>query len=50
MAPTTTEAPARPTLTQLAALGAEELTANLQRALPGNTEQQPAVAAFNSYI
>lgn len=50
MAPTTTEAPARPTLTQLAAQSREELTAELSRALPRNEEQQPAVAAFNSSL
>ncbi|GAA4861101.1 FxSxx-COOH cyclophane-containing RiPP peptide [Kitasatospora sp. NPDC048365] len=41
---------ARPSLTALAALGAEELTADLFRALPGETGGPVAVAAFNSSI
>ncbi|MEV7021633.1 FxSxx-COOH cyclophane-containing RiPP peptide [Kitasatospora sp. NPDC093558] len=40
----------RLSLTDLAALGAEELAARLQRALPGSEPGRVAVAAFNSSI
>ncbi|GAA2743133.1 MULTISPECIES: hypothetical protein [Kitasatospora] len=40
----------RPSLAALAALGTEELTAQLYRALPGGDGGQVAVAAFNSSI
>lgn len=40
----------RPSLSSLAALGAEELTAQLSRALPDGDPGQVAVAAFNSSI
>ena len=40
----------RPSLTELAALGPEELTARLHRALPGEQPGEVAVAAFNSSI
>ncbi|KDN83770.1 hypothetical protein [Kitasatospora cheerisanensis] len=39
-----------PSLAALASLGAEELTAELYRALPGGDSGQVAVAAFNSSI
>ncbi|MEU1419611.1 MULTISPECIES: FxSxx-COOH cyclophane-containing RiPP peptide [unclassified Kitasatospora] len=39
-----------PSLAALAALGAEELAARLQRALPGAEAGRVAVAAFNSSI
>lgn len=40
----------RPSLDALAALGAEELTSELFRALPGGESGQIGVAAFNSSI
>ncbi|GAA2789124.1 FxSxx-COOH cyclophane-containing RiPP peptide [Kitasatospora aburaviensis] len=40
----------RPSLADLAALGAEEIAARLQRALPGAEAGRVAVAAFNSSI
>ncbi|MFF0389098.1 hypothetical protein ACFYS8_10420 [Kitasatospora sp. NPDC004615] len=39
-----------PSLAALASIGAEELTAELYRALPGGESGQVAVAAFNSSI
>ncbi|GAA1073929.1 MULTISPECIES: FxSxx-COOH cyclophane-containing RiPP peptide [Kitasatospora] len=44
------EAVIRPSLAALAALGTDELTAQLHRALPGADAGQVAVAAFNSSI
>ncbi|MEV8094290.1 FxSxx-COOH cyclophane-containing RiPP peptide [Kitasatospora sp. NPDC085879] len=44
------EAVTRPSLAALAALGTDELTAQLHRALPGAENGQVAVAAFNSSI
>ncbi|MEV4613812.1 FxSxx-COOH cyclophane-containing RiPP peptide [Kitasatospora sp. NPDC049258] len=41
---------ARLSLADLAALGAEELAAQLARALPGGTPGQVGVAAFQSSI
>ncbi|MEV7779746.1 hypothetical protein [Kitasatospora sp. NPDC088351] len=40
----------RPSLSDLAALGAEELAARLHRALPGSESGLVPVAAFNSSI
>ncbi|MFG3056213.1 hypothetical protein ACGFZP_35385 [Kitasatospora sp. NPDC048239] len=40
----------RPSLADLAALGAEELAARLRRALPGADSGLVSVAAFNSSI
>ncbi|MFD0272761.1 hypothetical protein ACFVHB_02485 [Kitasatospora sp. NPDC127111] len=40
----------RPTLADLAALGADELAARLRRALPGSDSGLVPVAAFNSSI
>lgn len=40
----------RPTLTELAQLGADKLTAGLHRALPDGESGQVEVAAFNSSI
>lgn len=54
MAPTAApEAPAqtdRPSLADLAALGADQLAAQVQRALPATATGQVAVAAFQSSI
>ncbi|MGW3043493.1 FxSxx-COOH cyclophane-containing RiPP peptide [Kitasatospora sp. NPDC001159] len=46
----TQETPERPSLAELAALGAEELAARLRRALPGAESGLVPVAAFNSSI
>jgi FXSXX-COOH protein len=46
----TSPAPARVPLAQLAEAGTRRLAGQLQRALPGDEQQQPAVAAFNSSI
>ncbi|MGW4891469.1 hypothetical protein ACWEQL_04260 [Kitasatospora sp. NPDC004240] len=40
----------RPTLADLASLGADELNARLRRALPGSDSGLVPVAAFNSSI
>ncbi|MEV0530367.1 hypothetical protein [Kitasatospora sp. NPDC050463] len=40
----------RPTLADLASLGADELAAQLRRALPGSDTGLVPVAAFNSSI
>ncbi|GAB2709781.1 FxSxx-COOH cyclophane-containing RiPP peptide [Kitasatospora kifunensis] len=45
-----TQPAARVPLDTLSALGADELTAALHRALPGADSGQVAVAAFNSSI
>ncbi|MGW6916154.1 hypothetical protein ACWGB8_20395 [Kitasatospora sp. NPDC054939] len=47
---TDTQEEGRPTLAELASLGAEELTARLRRALPGADSGLVPVAAFNSSI
>ncbi|MGV9266315.1 hypothetical protein ACWDRR_16815 [Kitasatospora sp. NPDC003701] len=46
----TQDALERPSLADLAALGAEELTARLRRAVPGADSGLVPVAAFNSSI
>ncbi|GAA5007674.1 FxSxx-COOH cyclophane-containing RiPP peptide [Kitasatospora paranensis] len=48
--PSVEEPVTRPSLASLAALGTDELTAQLYRVLPGADSGQVAVAAFNSSI
>jgi hypothetical protein len=51
MSPTAaSEAPTRPSLTDLAQIDPEQLLTDLQRALPGNPDRQPPVAGFQSSV
>lgn len=50
MTATATPPATRATLTHLAQAGADRITAQLRRALPGDDQQKPSIAAFNSSI